>query len=899
MTFLQEVAETLTQRHDRNLSNVAVVFQNRRAALYFKHHLAARSNGAARLPHTASILDFWCECTGFRPMEHAELLFAAFDSYRSAGGLDGLEEFLAWAGTALDDFDEIDHYRIDPSRFFQALCDWKRVEAWSPDGQVTSRQQKYLEHLKILQPWYDQLSEGMRGVRRGYDGWIARQGVSDLQALRSAFAYDRTYFVGFNVLTRCEEICMKFFSDHGWGEVIVDADEYYVHDVRHEAGSGLRGMARTMGWDQTIPGVGNHFRSMPKNITTLFVPGHHGQSSAVGSILAGLSEAERNQTAVVLADESLLMPVLHSIPSSVASVNVSMGFPCRLTLTADLVNLLLDLQENSQRWTPRAWYYKDIQRALDHPLWGRKNGRLCRQVRQQMTERNLSVIQVEEWRTLTQAEPDFGKWISLWEDGAQGMEALQGVIADWMPVCPSPIEREAACALYRAMALLRRYASGHALTIRVVREWMTRLIAEIRLPFIGEPLEGLQVLGILETRSLDFRNVILVSANEGVLPQSVRRDSSIPYEVRREWQLPTYELHDGIVAYNFYRLLQRAENIWMLADCKTGDLGDGEPSRFVQQIHHECGELSSIAVRREAVRLPMSARGPRRTDTVEKDHAILERLRTLFQGGISPSAWNTYRECSMRFYYRYILGLREEDEIDESMDARMLGEIVHGCLFTLYEEARGQTLDPGWLRQKKKSVPEVVLQEARKRFGEGDLQSGKNFLMSRVAQRWLEEFLAWDAERAQQHEVVVQGLEDTVTRSLEHETEPVLFKGRVDRVDLVDGQMVVTDYKTGAADLKSFDSMEKVLQDNYPLQLALYAWLTTQEDVPACGVYSMRHREWKPLLIDNKPLSIVHVRELEEQMRKWITEATDPRVPFRRTDEKNCQYCDFRLLCLR
>ncbi len=906
MTFLEETAKNISDRHGTELSAVAVVFQNRRAALYFKHHLAELAGGASWLPWTTSIQDFWSERTGLRRMETVELFFTAFESYRESGGLDTIDGFSRWAPTALSDFDEIDHYFVDHEKFFRAARDLKRVEAWSPDGKTTPMQVRYLDHLERMEIFYKRLTARMQTARAGYDGWIARTAVTVLDSLATDMPYRYVYFVGFNALTRCEEKLMKALCDQERGEIIVDADEYYTDDPMQEAGSGLRLMARTMGWKK-IPGVGQHYRNSSKQITLTAAARRVGQARTAGHILSEIPSEHHSKTAVVLADETALLPVLHAIPGTVASLNVSMGYPCSMTSSADLIRLLLEMQERSLEWDPRGFYHKDIERLLHHPFLRRVNAGLCRDLLDQMAKWNQVIFSEADWKEAVHDQPEFARWIALWKDGADALTGLKSVMEEWIERSFSLLEKEAARHLYRIVALIERYSENLSgpLSLRVVREMLTSLIAETRIPFIGEPLEGLQVLGFLETRSLDFKNVIVVSANEGTLPRPSRRESSIPFELRKEWGLPTHELHDGIYAYNFYRLLQRAENVWIVYDSETDELGQGERSRFIAQMLRELPAYhSGIRIRDEVARFPFVLHGPSTTDRVMKDGNVMDLLREYLQSGVSATALQNYYECRMRFYYQYLLGLKAGDDVEESIDAMTFGMIIHESLNELYAEFEGSCLVSDRVRQKKETIPDVIVRAARKVFGSGELRFGKNYLMMQVASKWLERFIAWDSERAGRHRVFLEGLEMSADRRLAVHGYDVRFYGRLDRVETVDDQPVIIDFKTGKAEESKKSDMDAVMKDKRALQLAFYAWLRTKasSDAPQPAIFSFRHFS-DPLMaltVDGHQLTSAHMDEFEQHLITWIAEVTDPNVPFERTGEINrCQYCDFQVICQR
>lgn len=906
MTFLEETAKTIADRHGTELSTVAVVFQNRRAALYFKHHLADLVDGASWLPWTTSIQDFWSERTGLRRMETVELFFTAFESYRESGGLDTIDDFFRWAPTALSDFDDIDHYLVDPKKFFKAARDLKRIEFWSPDGKTTPMQGRYLDHLERMEIFYERLTARMQTARAGYDGWIARTAVSVLESLTAEMPYRFVYFVGFNALTACEEKLMKELYDRKRGEIIVDADEYYTGDPMQEAGSGLRLMARAMGWKK-IPGVGRHYRDIAKQITFTAAARRVGQARTAGHILSEIPPEHHSKTAVVLADETTLLPVLHAIPGNIASLNVSMGYPCGMTSSADLVRLLLEMQERSLEWNPRGFYHKDIERLLHHPFLRRVNAALCRNLLDHMAKWNQVIFSETDWKEAVHDQPEFARWIALWKDGADALAGLKNVMEEWIERSFSLLEKEAARHVYRIVALIERYSENLSgpLSLRVVREMLTPLIAETRIPFIGEPLEGLQVLGILETRSLDFKNVIVVSANEGTLPRPSRRESSIPFELRKEWGLPTHELHDGIYAYNFYRLLQRAENVWIIYDSETDELGQGERSRFIAQMQHELpGDHTGIRIRDEVARFPFVLHGPSTSDRVMKDGNVLDLLREYLQSGVSVSALQSYYDCRMRFYYQYLLGLKAGDDVEESIDAMTFGTIVHDCLNELYAEFVGHGLASDRILQKKESIPDVIVRAARNVFGRGELRYGKNYLMIQVATKWLERFIIWDAERSNRHRIHLEGLEMAADRRLAVHGYDVRFYGRLDRVETVDDHPVVIDFKTGKADESKKSDMDAVMKDIRALQLAFYAWLRSEaaQAVPQPAIFSFRHFS-DPLMtltVDGHPLTSVHMDEFEQRMITWVAEVTDPNVPFERTGEINrCQYCDFQVICQR
>lgn len=1048
MTFLQQTAQRIFETHGPSLSDVWVILPTRRAVSVFLDELAALSDRPFLAPHTLAVDDFITQAAGVQLIDSVSLLFELYEVFKEIDPLVEFEQFIGWASVLLADFDRIDQYLVNTSELFSYLTAAKALERWQVDMPSSAKPitetpgtSRYFKLFENLHTTYYALHQRLTEQGLAYRGMAYRLLAQNVESLiRDNLAYERIYFVGFNALSRAEEQIIRVLVDAQKAELVWDADQYYINDWRQEAGEFLR-RYRDNGWffskqnREDLAQLSNNLLGTEKNIRVVGVPNASMQAKVAGKIysdwrrtedtmpggkgmenwdelptdtlpsaLTSFSPAQRQKTAIVLADETLLVPVLYALDESVTDLNVTMGLSLRSSLLFTLVDTLFEMQRTVYEFRTKdgrdlkipKFHHRHVVKVLNHPFvkqyeriraltsrgevldsgeilppeplfqWIAKV--IVRDQRVYLTENDLC--------ELGQDDPLIRVLFSRWPDESP-MKAIQTfydlieLLRDVYRTSQDAIEIEYLYLFYTLLrqleATLERQNGGDGreygvagsaakstyesvqpllsaqspaprspVTVRSFRQFLYELIRQTSIPFTSEGSSPLQIMGMLETRALDFERVIILSVNEGVLPQSRRLNSLIPFDIAAELKLPTYREQEAVMAYHFYRLLQRASEIVLLNTTSTDAYGSskGEPSRFIRQIEHELVPRAKGLIR---ISHPTVRFGKTGTDkiadltglSVPKTQDIRSKIiKLLTTRGLYPSYLNQFVSCSMRFYFSRIVDISEEEDIEEKMGAAEFGSWLHKVMERLDIEYRLKN------RPIDESIIKNLLEEEFVRSMKGRvIESGMNLLLYDLAQK-----LMLDFQRQQNAlpGLTVIGTEQTLETTLDvpldgNKTIRVRIAGRIDRIEKFGDQIRVVDYKTGKVDLADKtpkDLSEKLLNDGREdkmRQVWLYRYLTLknirdygglprdkakQDIFPAegllveAGFYSFRDISGgfksNPVRFGDNDDPAQYIHDSEALLQQLIRRMLDPDEPFRKTDQlEMCQYCDFKGICGR
>ncbi|MBE0661966.1 MAG: PD-(D/E)XK nuclease family protein [Bacteroidales bacterium] len=949
-SFLEKVARRLLQDYPENMQQACVIMPNRRATVFLKRHLSAILTKPAFGPSIFSIEDFVFDSVGFHEADQLELLWELYECYSKSGNTHLFEEFLKWGKVLLQDFEDVDMHLVDANYLFNYLSEAKAIELWNPGkSTLTEGQQRYLSFYRSLGELYTQFTQRLLEKRIAYKGLAFRYFVELVNKSADEWKWKHFYFAGFNALTPAEKGIIDSIEATNTLTRLFDADTYYVDDSRQEAGKYLREIARDI-----KPGkfewVGNNLLEGSKNINVIGVPHNTGQVIVAASLLAEIKDAEAGNTAVVLNDESLLIPLLNAMPDNISHFNVTMGYPFSLTPVYGLMDILLNLHLHAferKRKNSTAvegsgklrYYFRNVASLLKHPY-------IIGFLAVDGDDKHEPVISL-----LGSGKVFFEKdeILNHFNNHLRGMELLKMVFGDWSNAANAienllSINRllaEAKSAdkvketsnmdveyLYQFNLILNRLKlltdrAGEELSLRGLHQLLKNIAAGTQLPFVGEPLRGVQIMGMLETRTLDFKNIIMLSVNEGVLPAGKHGNSFVPFDIRKETGLPVHSDRDAVFAYHFYRLLQRCDNMHLIYNSTPGELGGGEKSRFILQIEHELLKLNSrINYFDQAYSPTVRFDQAVKEISIAKTNDVQLRLAEMAQYGLSPTALSTFVSCPLKFYFSYVLRISEEDTTDDTMDASTFGSGIHDALKDLYEPYMKQPLTVAIIDAIAKEANKALHQNFLKAYKNNDLNYGKNLLMVKVAESFLRRFLQMEKEQIHDLERTMNLL--TIT-AIEHEffkEQPwvlrieingnqnfqVRLRGKADRIDIAGNVVRVIDYKTGSVlpkELK-FDDWDQLSIDpekGKSLQLLIYSYLNARENntaFPEAGIISFRHLNegFMGVTMPVGPTPVIE--EIENQIRKLLQRIFDPALPFNQTtDLKNCEYCPFKGICNR
>lgn len=930
-TFLSEVAQQLRREHPNDLDQVIVVFNNRRSGLFLNRQFAQMDEKAFFLPRVIGIDQLVSDLGGLEIVPNEFLLFELFDIHKQLDGdgrkFETFEEFISFGEIMLSDFTEIDLYCADAKQLFCNLYDLKTIDAWNVEsGPLTPFQEKYLAFYQSLYQYYDQLHQRLAKQHKAYGGMAYRQVSENIDSLADKIVCSQIYFVGFNALSACEKRIIQCFVRRGTGRLITDGDAYYFDNERQEAGRFLRKLKHEF---SDIGGYKEHFTLGHKEITIVKCPENILQCKYAGQILADQIQRNSNdpieQTALVLADEKLLLPALNALPDGVKTANVTMGFPFTHTAVHALALKLLSLH---QRRHGEYFYHRDILDLLTDYCIGKLVGtKDCHSkltaalVADRIIYADSATVHALCQKTginydtigflFADEAPDPSGWLSM-------VRRLTGLFYSSEALACNSKEREAlACLLEIADYFEDLQDKYHFIdSLSVLTKIYTRLAQRRSVALYGEPLHGLQILGMLETRNLDFRRVILLSANEGILPSGANANTLIPFSLKKKFDIPTYHEKDAVYAYNFYRLLQRADEVHILINTESDGMGKGEPSRFVLQLQNELVKRyqNQITLHKEVLSTENKSEQHKSSNSAVKDDTVLQRLKTLAQKGFSPSALNQYRGCPMKFYYEYILSLREKDEVEDDLAQNEVGSIIHKVLETAYSADKGKPVTEKALENILSRLDNLLEQAISDEYQHGRSRIGRNHFFESVAKSQLTRFLNDEKKRIQKGDSLsIVDTEASVSHTIDIKGNPhftsASISGVIDRIDICNGRLRIVDYKTGKvadAELTIADAEPDLMDvpDKW-FQVMLYAWIYYQTEKPRLplqsGIFPLRN-----LGADIMPttwagadiISPEQIAFFEPLLRQLIEDLLNPEIPFTANPESNlCQVCPFAETC--
>ncbi|MBW6496924.1 MAG: PD-(D/E)XK nuclease family protein [Bacteroidales bacterium] len=957
LSFLEEVADHIFEKYPSDTGEICLVTPNRRAGLFLRKHFSKKVKQPTWSPAFLSIEDFVNRISGLQVADNLSLMFHFYEVYQSIEGerSESVDDFLRWGSVLLRDFDEIDAALEKPEELFAYLKDLKSIETWNPDGkELTEFQQNYLDFFNKFSQYHQALRSYLGEKNMAYQGMSYRKAADNLKQNPDILPWKKVIFAGFNALNQAEESIIDTLKKAGLAEVISDSDPYYEDNPRHEAGHFIRKYRKK--WDIPFGEKKDSLFSNPKKVKVLGIARNVNQAQLAGNILdvnAGLPLNE--QTALVLANENLLIPVLNALPERARAINITMGYPLAKTSLHGFFEALLQLHLTADRLNaahngqPPAFYYKDLLRFFSNtcsallydPVTGQqKLDKLLRAISQS----NRTFYRFDDLLTLTEASEDFAgsfhflseNWpneinlvipalreISLRLDSAFRQKG--GESFDSLQKSPFFIDFEALYYYGRILSRIESVLTGSQSIQSIRTLWLIikQTVAETRLAFSGEPVEGLQVMGMLETRNLDFKNIILISANEDVIPKGKSGNSFIPFEVKRKFGLQVHSDKDAVYAYHFYRLLQRAENVYLIYNTESGGMGSSEQSRFITQLQHELPDFNpTTELSSELVSLSPAIKTGKEGISIIKDEEIMARLEQMGSFGLSPSALNTFIRCPLKFYLEKVARLREAEEVEETIEASTMGNVVHGVLEDLYSSFKKQVISPEMVSAMQDKVHELTIRRFSEHYPEGDINSGKNLLLFSLAKRQIENFLKWEHSRLQEAQQQGQLLtlidtEAKLSGSIRVEVAgkiaEVKISGKTDRIDKLGSTVRVIDYKTGKVDeralrIKVFDQLIEDVKYEKAFQVLAYTWLYQHENPEETnvesGIFSMRNLKSGFLKSEVDPkgpdAGLDPINEFGRLLQTLAERIMDPSEVFSQTEkQENCKFCPFQALCGR
>lgn len=952
--FLSQVAQLFYSKYGSKLHEHTFVFPNRRAAMFFRKYLAEITSKPLFSPEVLTIQELFATLSTYRQADRIEMLVALYKHFKRISGSDeSFDDFIFWGEMLLNDFDEVDKYLVDAEQLFVNVHDFRlldddlthldenQIEAmrrfWDNFMPVegNNTKEKFHETWKILLDLYTSLRDELHNKNIAYEGMIFREVAEKALKDDFEFANDKSFiFVGFNLLSPSETTLFNYLKQKGFADFYWDYDSPLVHDDNNRASFRVKDNLQLFPSKHQLEITEDNIKS---KIELIGVPSGVGQAKHISNIITDLIDKgeienpnEAINTAIVLPDENLLIPTLYSIPKEIGKINVTMGYSLSHSSIAGLVEHISLLQQNQRKWNNEvAFYHRYVKAILNHPLIILSAKQKADELKEHILKYNRVVVPVSEITEDPLLKLIFTP-ITKWSEISSYLQVILSYLYNTLTeikhsdddlkensINHSDLEREFIVQYYKTITSLGDRLNGvDVMSVDTYFRLLRKLARGISVPFSGEPLSGLQIMGVLETRTLDFDNLIILSMNEGVFPIKKATNSFIPFTLRKGFALPTYEFQDSTYAYHFYRMISRAKNIYMLYDTRTEGMQTGEVSRYFYQLKYLYNSLFDIS--EKVVTYDVSA--PSITPvSVEKTPEVMKLLNQFRAGGdksLSASHINNYIDCPLKFYFTALENLSEESDVQESVEADVFGTIFHRLMEVIYKRFYNIDVTPNALTAiiNNDAYLNEVLETAFSKYyfkDEGNPRKlqGQYYLIGEILKSYVKQTLKVDIKSTPFRYIGSEYRFNTTYKV--NEQLAVNFKGSIDRIDNIGDSVRIIDYKTGTGETK-FKDIQQLFdstKDKRPYQIlqvfvyGLFFLMQNPDTKLSPAVYYLRSifNDFDPkITMDKVPVIDLNscLPEFKDKFDEVVEEIFNPSVPFTQTqNNKNCQWCSFKDLC--
>jgi NDP-sugar pyrophosphorylase family protein/CRISPR/Cas system-associated exonuclease Cas4 (RecB family) len=957
--FLEKVADELCLLSKKELLNTAIILPNKRSVTFLKKYFMKSRVNPLWLPDFCSIDEFMESLANISKSDPLNLYFDLYEIHKKREGNSArnIDKYLSWAPMIIRDFNDIDLYLSNAKDVLSSISEAHAMEEWNLDRQeLTELQKSYINFFQSLYGYYLDLKTKMLEKSSAYTGFIYRHNAENIEDLAKKSKWNNYVYVGFNALSPSEEKVFGYLKDNYKTSVFFDADKYYINKQENipsqEAGTNLKRLINK--WKlKDFNWLGNKLLKQEKNINFFDVQGQIGQVKLAGDVLQKILNSEfsknieqNNQTenngisnqltisdtAIVLADENLLLPLLGSLPNSYEGskdgpiYNVTLGYPINYSplkgFVHDWFNLLINRFNNQNQ----QFRTKEIQNLFLNSVL---NSSLDILVQNQIKDisskfivNNISYVSHSEIMEMVKSEEE-KNFFNLLFGETKDISTLLNKLVDVLLVFGKGLnENNANNIILKEQIILflkiskrlniSNIKSFEQLDIKSFSTLFFQLLSSYEISLKGEPLSGIQIMGMLETRALDFKNLIILSANEGILPQAGIPDSFIPFDIRSTYGLPLPKDKNSVLSYHFFRLLQHAENINIIYNTSSEGIGSGEPSRFLRQIELELSKLNTN-ITLSHNNLTISGGESNKEIKISKNQKSIEIIRKKAINGFSPSLLNTYVSCKLKFYFQYVLKLERENEIEASVESHTFGSIIHDTLEELYSPFIGKNIDKEILKKSLVKLDDLLTKYFVKHFKTQNFKQGRNLLIWEVSKKYIKNFVFSELNELKEKQRTIIGLEEKIKLKISNRKDEVFLNGIIDRIDSDnEGRTIrIVDYKTGnvLANQLKLNEMDLLLSDNKyskAFQVLFYKYLYLksfkgrEEESITTGIISIRNLSsgFLEFILNNEHENTME--EFEEILNSLIDEIFDAEVDFCQTsDNKVCSYCDFKNICNR
>lgn len=897
-SFLEDIAQQYSGLKD--LEHYCFVLPSKRAGNFLRNYLKDSMSSTVFAPKITSIEVFVSELANTAYLSEEQQLFRLYEIYKSGAPdpLDSFADFCGWASTLLIDFSEIDQYLVDAQKLFSYLEDYKKLSEWNPTDEPNELLSSYVKFWKSLYPMYEQFKDSLSQDHLGTRGMVYRKAVEEVDHYLEKHPYTKFVFVGFNALNKAEELLFQHFLERGRAKIYWDIDSYILNDQHHDAGYFIRSYKER--WKQLkelpLEGISSEL-GKPKEIEIIGLPMQVAQGQYVGALLSTMKQETLKNTALILGKEESLNVVLNALPKELTP-NITMGYALKNSKVSGFVELLFDIHTTATSDSYRA---TDAFKILLHPLfksfYSNEVGNSTDALVFAMRKRNLSFWNSSELQKMKpEAATLFAAVFSKeLQNPKQFVKQLLILVEQFQKIAHQDrdLALETDCIyisglLKKLQSWMDQYEFINSLV--ALKTLFQRMLSKSNNYFKGEAMEGLQIMGMLESRNLDFETVILTHLNEGILPGGKKMNSHLPYELKKMYGLPTYKERDAVFTYHFYRLLQRCKKVYLIYNIEPEVLEGGEPSRYIAQL--ETDDILSPMVQKKIVspRLSTQTKLPMSIKKSEEDVALIKKK---FQDLTSPSALITYLWNPIDFYHSYILKIKEIPELDTQMPHYVFGSIVHDSLEELYQGFVGKVLEVEELKNLYSKVQGVVNRFYEHYFVPLDHNSGKNIIAYEVIVSYVKRYIRSDIELSKKQEIKLIALEEEFNMPLELASLGMTIncQGKFDRVEERNGVLTIIDYKTGLVEAKqlkmnSWEALSTDYSYSKQLQLLFYSMIYMNQyelDELQAGIFSFKNIQGGLMLFSEEGNTIINkntIDQFKEQLTLLLAEIIDSNQAF-------------------
>ena len=924
LSFIDRVAEHITANYNLKKDRLTVVFPNKRAAYNLRHRLCELVNQTIWLPRIMSIEEVMTQWSGYELASKLDVIFelVAIDNEIHPNQKSDLSKFGGKAAQMASDFDELDNYMINARDIFNYITDMKKIGLWDVSVLLPKeRESEYILFYQSLYDYYTKLREKLHQQKKGYYGMITRLLAEDKDdCFLSKTNGEKIVFAGFNALTKSEEKIIDKLVRSGVAETLWDFDQYYFDDPQNEAGDFARELKKNHPeWFEKGLPFTNNLVEKERTITIIDTAGNSLQAKALQDQLS-TSHTGPNE-AIVLVNEDLLIPVLNSIPQEIGEqkIKISMGYPIKMTPAEGLTDLFFRLHR--RRFRKDQLYIWPILEIIELDIVKLifSNEELDKATQWKNNKINKEDYSVSRDDMGFEGNPDLEMLIRLMTDDANTPSDLIGKLKEIFVLISHKIEngnnpntqflKTQINETYRIINRINEMLNLHSDCIKeneTIESLYKTVSRETTVKISSGGTEGLQIMGLLETRNLDFDTIHLLSANEGSLPKNVNSGSFIPYFIRCTMGMPDNKKKQSVFAYHFYRLLQNCGNAFIYYNSDKD--AEGDKSRFLMQIEKELVPKSGNRTKLNTIHF-VNSNSPKESFigpiTITKTESVMDEIRAKLKSGLAPTSLQRYVECPLKFCLTYIFGIKD-NEVDENVQANQIGNMVHKAMEEAFKKHKNKFIGKDQLNKIKQAALDFVDTQKIQ-------QNGYNYLNKVIIEKFISNYF-----KTEEGNFTLIGTETKMSSSLTV-TDPkgnnaeCLIIGTADRIDrLNDGKIRICDYKTdgtiksGATDVsnKNTDIFEKIPEKARQLLIYKYLYLKSTsnlnpENISASIIgltgYSNLYHD---LIVENENLNKDFINTMECLLKNFISEIIDPDTSFTQTEEtKNCQFCDFKSLC--